>query len=510
MAARPSIALASGRGLLLAALLLALFRLWLAAFLPMTGDEAYFIVWGQQLAGGYYDHPPLIGWWLNGLLAAGHAAWWLRLPSVLVPFVLAWGAWWLLRPHGDSRARFAALLVLLQPADVWNILITTDTPVVILCFLSALAYVQACRRPSWHWPLLAGALLGLAFLGKYFAALLGFAFAAHLLIVRRDRARWGHLVLLTAAALLGPAWNLWWNAEHCWVNILFNFYNRTSKSGFAWQNPLVFLGSLLYLATPWLLWALWRARREWVGLRDDTVRAAVWLGGGPLLFFFAISFVKAVGLHWLLAFVPMLAVIAAAVLPVATLGRLARWSALFALLHVVAVIAAMSLPLSLWKGSSLYPGVVMTVRAPAVAAALREPLAQCGEGCTLAMEGYSSAAILAYAAERPVAVFGTGSKYGRQDDFDTDWRSLDGRDFVILRKEPLEDDAYTPFFDSVEFSVAEIDGVAFNVVQARGFRYAPYRDRVLKRVREQYYRFPKWLPLRGCVFTDRYFPEGGS
>ena len=34
--------------------------------LPLLDDEAYFITWGQSLEGGYYDHPPLIGWitWL--------------------------------------------------------------------------------------------------------------------------------------------------------------------------------------------------------------------------------------------------------------------------------------------------------------------------------------------------------------------------------------------------------------------------------------------------------------
>ena len=50
------------------------------------------------------------------------------------------------------------------------------------------------------------------------------------------------------------------------------------------------------------------------------------------------------------------------------------------------------------------------------------------------MESCSSAATLAYAARRPVAVFGEGSFHARQDDIDTDYRALAGRDFLILRK----------------------------------------------------------------------------
>ena len=33
--------------------------LWMV--LPMTGDEAYFVFWGGDPAGGYYDHPPVVG-----------------------------------------------------------------------------------------------------------------------------------------------------------------------------------------------------------------------------------------------------------------------------------------------------------------------------------------------------------------------------------------------------------------------------------------------------------------
>ncbi|MFC5302434.1 ArnT family glycosyltransferase [Azospira restricta] len=489
-----------------------LFRLWFAAALPLTGDEAYFVAWGGRPAGGYYDHPPMIGWWLAGLLPFGRAEWWLRLPALLLPFVLAWGAWSLLRAQGEERARLAALLVLLQPADVWNVLVTTDTPVVLFSLLSVLAYLRGMRRASLAWHAAAGLLLGLAFLGKYFAALLGVAFAAHLLFARRDPGRFALLAALTACALLGPAWNLWWNSEHCWSNLVFNFFNRNGKAGFAWENPLAFVASLAYLATPWLLWALWRGRRELAAAiaGDATARALAWLAAVPLLCFFALSFTKAVGLHWLLAFMPLLAALAAAALPVERLWSLCRWSAAFAALHMLAAVVFLALPLSVWKGSSLHAGAVLTWNGPELARQLREPLARCGEGCTAAMESYSSAATLAYALNRPVVVFGDGSFHGRQDDFDTDFRALDGRGFLILRKETVRAESYAPYFAHIDVSSFAIDGVDFHLVHGQGFRYAVYHDRVLNRVRERFYRIPDWLPLRGCAFTDRYFPGDGK
>jgi hypothetical protein len=47
------------RWLLLTFMGLKIALLW---FVPLTGDEAYFIVWGQDLSLGYYDHPPAVGW----------------------------------------------------------------------------------------------------------------------------------------------------------------------------------------------------------------------------------------------------------------------------------------------------------------------------------------------------------------------------------------------------------------------------------------------------------------
>ena len=169
----------------------------------------------------------MVGWWLTALLSISRSEWFLRLPAVLLPLLLAVAAGWMVRPYGAERSRLAALLVLLQPVNVWNVLITTDTPVILFSMLSCVAYVAGLRcaivsrRLIWH--AAAGGLLGLAFLGKYFAALLGFAYLAHLLFVRRDSGRWAGFALLLVAALPAPLYNLWWNSSHCWVNILFNF-----------------------------------------------------------------------------------------------------------------------------------------------------------------------------------------------------------------------------------------------------------------------------------------------
>ena len=73
-------------------------KLVLAYILPMSGDEAYFIVWAQHLDFGYYDHPPMVGWILHVLLYLGNSEVLLRLPAILLATAIGYGIYRLLKP----------------------------------------------------------------------------------------------------------------------------------------------------------------------------------------------------------------------------------------------------------------------------------------------------------------------------------------------------------------------------------------------------------------------------
>lgn len=165
------------------------FRFWLAFVFPITGDEAYFIWWGKLPDWGFYDHPPMIGWWLAGLLAISDSEGWLRLPQVIQPALLALAVRWMwpqLWPEQAARRDWVALLVLLAPVNVWNVFVTTDTALVYFAVLSGLAWLRAARDDSPRWYVASGVLLAGAVLSKYFVALLGFAY---LIDVLRRRTR---------------------------------------------------------------------------------------------------------------------------------------------------------------------------------------------------------------------------------------------------------------------------------------------------------------------------------
>lgn len=468
------------------------FRFWLGAALPITADEAYFAQWGRYPGLGYYDHPPMIGWLLAPLVAVSHAEWWVRLPSILLPAALALlvrhalAAWF---ARDADTADLAGAAVLLVPMNVWNVFITTDTPLALFSVASLLAFA----RQRYF---LAGLLLGLAFLSKYFAVLLGLGYLAWALAARRP----GAFGLAFLGALPAGLLNLYWNWQACWCNVMFNAINRHDDAGLSWTTPALYAGSLAYLAAP-LLWYAWKERarlRAALPRAEVGVTVAAWLV--PLLVFAALAPVKRIGLHWLLAFVPVLVLTVALALERRALVVTLRWFGVLAFLHMAAVVALAIPPLETWKAQRFYQRLVLLADPQAVL----EPFAPLLARYRLATEGYSVAAQLSYHTPRRVPVFGAGSSHARHDDILSDWRRYDGRDFFIFRRDPPDPERYRPYFREIELREASARGVTHYGVLGRGFDYAAYRERVLKDVLERWYRIPSWLPVGGCYFFERY------
>lgn len=481
-----------------------LLKVALAAGFPFTGDEAFFFQWGVFPAWGYSDHPPMVGWLLALLHGVSDSPWVLRSGTLLVTSVIALGIVDVLRRHlpagREAGAWLAGAVYLALPWSWLFVLVTTDTPLILFMALSAWCYLRAdaADQRSAGWYALAGLFLGLAFLSKYFAVLLGLACAAHILGWRRPRG-WA-LPLMAVTALPSIAVNLGFNATHGWPNVMFNLFNRHEGAHGNLRTPAVYAAMMAYLLTPWLLWQGLRGR--WDAGVPAHLRSAVtalWLL--PFALFAVVSVQRGIGLHWVLGFVPLFMVWVGLRVEPRALRLSYRATLALSLPHLLLVAAIAWAPLSLWQKTRFHDRLVFMRETPALTAALTADLPA---GATLMARSYTPAAMLAFRYGRYVPVFGVGRHHARQDDQIVDFRAYDGRPLRVLDDEVPDLADYRPFFDQVRQQRIVIDGVSFWVVDGAGFRFAPYRAQVLAEIAHKFHRIPRWLPLQGNPFCERY------
>src|SRR5262249_31157859 len=147
------------------------------AFTPITFDEAYYWMWSQHLAGGYYDHPPMVAVVIRaGTLIAGDTELGVRLVSILLALPMSYAVYRAAAIlFGGTRvaATAAILLNVSLMAAVGTMIVTPDAPLLVASsfVLFCLAKVVETGRGAW-W-LGVGLAVGAALLSKYTALFFG-------------------------------------------------------------------------------------------------------------------------------------------------------------------------------------------------------------------------------------------------------------------------------------------------------------------------------------------------
>src|SRR3954471_17846979 len=210
-------------------LALVVLRLVSAAYTPLTFDEAYYWTWSKHLAGGYYDHPPMVAVLIRlGTLLAGYTELGVRLVSILLALPMSFAVYRTAEMlFGGQRvaASAAILLNVTLMAAVGTMIVTPDAPLLVASsfVLFCLAKVLATGRGAW-W-LAVGVAVGAALLSKYTALFFGPAILIWLIAVPKLRrwllSPWTYLGGLVAFALFFPV--IQWNADHHCVSFLKQF-----------------------------------------------------------------------------------------------------------------------------------------------------------------------------------------------------------------------------------------------------------------------------------------------
>src|ERR1700688_3660111 len=234
-------------------------RLVAAAWTPLTFDEAYYWMWSKHLAGGYYDHPPMVAVVIRlGTMLAGDTELGVRLVSILLALPMSWAVYRsaaILFGGQRVAATAAILLNVTLMAAVGTLIVTPDAPLLVAAsfVLFFLAKVLETGRGAW-W-LAVGAAVGAALLSKYTALFFGPAILIWLVAVPKLRrwliSPWPYLGGLVALAIFSPV--ILWNADHHWVSFIKQigrariedfkpaFIGELIPTQIAFATPLVFI-----------------------------------------------------------------------------------------------------------------------------------------------------------------------------------------------------------------------------------------------------------------------------
>lgn len=473
------------------------FKIILLTLLPLTGDEAYFIKWADNLSIGYYDHPPMVGWLIHLMNYISGSHIFFRLFAVATTFVAAFVIYKiaLLYRIEKSKALLTSFVFLASPVDLLLLLMTNDVALLFFGSLGTLFLLYSLEKKEWlRYSLLAGLFLGSAFLSKYFAVFLMLSLLIFSFYMYKSKAL-KNVLVVSAVVSLFIAQNLYFNYNSCWNNIMFNFFARTEESSYGIDTLIGYLGLILYILTPWGAYFLFKARFEGTAL----FKLLLLILGVAFFIFFVVSLKNKIGLHWFLLFTPYIFLLFS-FLDEKNLAKLFRYNAVFTLLHAAFFITLLLLPTSLLREHKKYSDVVMYTQPQTICAELER-----FDDDRIFTSSYSSSSLLSHYCKRDVTVLFNNSKYGRFDDKLFDVREIANKDITIFNKSPIKEELLNSICSSYMLENFEADGALFYTAKCSGFEYDEYKKRYLDYQNEKFYNIPSWLPIGECYFKERYY-----
>lgn len=215
----------------------------------LANDEAYYHMFAQRLAWGYFDHPPVTALlvWLGERFFGGELG--VRFFFTVLQPLYLWALWRLVRP-ADAVRRDATLFVMLSAStlllQLYGFIAVPDGPLLAssAVFLWTFRNFSEGRRLAWLWM---GAAIALMAYSKYHGALvLLFALAANPRLFARPALYASGAV---AAVLLVP--HLVWQYHHDWASFVYHLSARNSvfRPGYVVE----FLANMLVVFNPFLV-----------------------------------------------------------------------------------------------------------------------------------------------------------------------------------------------------------------------------------------------------------------
>ena len=272
----------------------------------MMSDEAYYSLYGENLAWGYYDHPPAVGFmtYVSSLFFSGNMS--VRFMTIVLQALTILMIWKLLdekQPDVQKVVLFFIITASMVMFTAYGFITTPDVPFLFFTALFLLFYKNFLERDSWFNTLMLGLSMAGMTYSKYHAALIiGLIVLSNLKLLTRYKT-W--MAAFFALLLLIP--HICWQFTMDFPSFKYHLSGRSTE--FKWIYFFEYIPNQMVVFNPLALGAVVYIL---VKQRTNNVfeRGLYFLIIGFIAFFWLMTFRGHVEPHWTVACtIPMIVLI---------------------------------------------------------------------------------------------------------------------------------------------------------------------------------------------------------
>ena len=331
-------------------------------FTEIQEDEAYYALYGEHLAWGYYDHPPMVGLmsFLSSIFFSGSLG--VRFFTIITSCLSLWVMWKLSTfnsqlPTNSKLSTLNSQLFLIISCsivmfNIYGFVTTPDASLILFSALFLLVYQRYLEDKSWKNALLMGLFMALMIYSKYHAfLLLGLIVLSNLKLLK-DGKFW--VACLLALVLLTP--HILWQVNNDFPSFKYHLAGR--NEAFRWSYFLEYLPNQLLIFNPFTFGAVVYVLikdRNCVRIPPASLKREIgvferglkFILIGFFFFFWLMAFRGHVEPHWtIVCVIPMVVLIYRKALVDEKLKKYIKWFILPSLLLVLAFRILLMTPLA--------------------------------------------------------------------------------------------------------------------------------------------------------------------
>jgi len=265
-----------------------------ALFTEIMNDESYYALYGERLAWGYFDHPPMVALltYFSALLFDGNLS--VRFVTLFFQIFTIMLMWKMLEEKTPDSRKVLLFFVINASMVMfvsYGFVVAPDVPLLFFATLFLYAYQRFLRRESWtNMLLLTISMAGMIYSKYHGLIIIGFVLLSNFKLLKSYKA-WIAVVL--TVVLLIP--HIIWQVSMDFVTFKYHLVGR--NFGFRWDEFLGHLPNQLAMFNPLTIGAVVYILVKYRP-KDLFERALFFQIIGFQAFFFLMTFKGYVQPHW--------------------------------------------------------------------------------------------------------------------------------------------------------------------------------------------------------------------